>query len=483
MPTNVETLAVALQHHQAGRLELAERLYRQILAAEPFQPDAWHLLGMLAHQAGHHVVAAEYVCRAIGLNPDMPVFHNNFGLICDAANQVEEAIAAYRRALELKPDYTVALTNLGVTLYWQGRFEEAVQCYLRALELQPDDAEAHRALGHARLLAGDFSLGWQDHEWRWQATPLKQSARVFSQPRWDGTADEHQTILVYSEQGLGDALQFVRYLKLVKPRCRRLVLEVRRPLLPLLTRCLEVDQWVSAGDALPSFDVQVPLLSLPGVFRTTRETIPAEIPYLFAAPQLTAQWRARLGQLAGRKVGIGWQGSPTFVTDRCRSIPLPQFAPLARVSGVALISLQKGPGAEQVQALQGDFSVIDLAPELDESAGAFMDTAAVMQNLELVITSDTALAHLAGGLGVPVWVALPFVPDWRWLLERTDSPWYPTMRLFRQERAGDWTGVFRRMAAALRERCGLAPEPRVEAAKIPVKRATSFDGITHDSGM
>jgi hypothetical protein len=220
-------------------------------------------------------------------------------------------------------------------------------------------------------------------------------------------------------------------------------------LLRLLASCRGVDQLIAPGDDLPAFDVGASLLSLPGIFHTSLETMPADVPYLFADPGLIEHWRQELGGIAGFKIGIAWQGDPMYRSDRDRSIPVSRFEPLARCSGVRLLSLQKHDGVEQLHEVADRFGVIDLGSRLDEASGAFMDTAAVMMNLDLVVTSDTAIAHLAGALGVRVWVAIPFIPDWRWLLDRIDSPWYPTMRLFRQDKRGDWQGVFRRIEIAL----------------------------------
>jgi hypothetical protein len=258
--------------------------------------------------------------------------------------------------------------------------------------------------------------------------------------------------LLHAEQGLGDTIQFIRYASSVKRHGGTVIVECQKPLLELLAGCPGVDQWVGQGDELPAFDVQAPLMSLPGILKTTIETVPATIPYLFPRPALLEQWRQRLIKLDGFKIGITWQGSPKYRGDRLRSIPLRCFASLAAVPGVRLISLQKDTGSEQLAEVRDLFPVTDLAAELDQQSGAFIDTAAVMKNLDLVITSDTAAAHLSGALGVPTWVALCLMPEWRWLLERTDSPWYPTMRLFRQKKFGDWPGVFQEIETALRRR-------------------------------
>jgi hypothetical protein len=259
---------------------------------------------------------------------------------------------------------------------------------------------------------------------------------------------------LHAEQGLGDTLQFVRFASLVRQCGGRVLLLAPRPLLPLLELTDGFDHIACDIDSLPPFDVHAPLMSLPGILRTTLNSVPATVPYLAANAELTAVWRERLQTARGFRVGINWQGDPNNPMDRTRSISLMQFAPLADVAGVRLISLQKGPGTEQLVANASEFDVVHLGDDVDESAGAFMDTAAIMQSLDLVITSDTSIAHLAGGQGVPVWVALAFVPEWRWLLERDDSPWYPTMRLFRQPQPDDWSGLFAEMQTMLSQLVG-----------------------------
>jgi hypothetical protein len=231
-------------------------------------------------------------------------------------------------------------------------------------------------------------------------------------------------------------------------------LECPKALVRVLASCPGIDRLLPMGSALPEFDVRAPLLSLPRLFGTTLATVPATIPYLFADEQLVEHWGRELKSVQAFKIGIAWQGNPKHREDRLRSIPLSQFASLAQLEGVMLYSLQKGAGSEQLHPLAKQFSLIDLGRKLDETSGPFMDTAGVMKNLDLVITCDTAIAHLAGGLGVPVWVALPFAPDWRWLLGRQDSPWYPTMRLFRQSQRGKWEDVFQRMTSGLQDFLG-----------------------------
>jgi hypothetical protein len=357
--------------------------------------------------------------------------------------KLDEAVACYRRALDLKPDLVEAHSNLGVAFNDQGICSEAAACYRRALELNPDLAEVHLYQSLLSLLTGDFQRGWAEYQWRWKtkASP----PREFAQPLWEGQPLRNGTILLHAEQGLGDTIQFVRYAALVKRRAAAVIVECPRPLLSVLKSCAGVDRLVARGDGLPPFDVRVPLLSLPGVFGTTLENVPATTPYLFADPGLVSRWREELDRQAGFKIGIAWRGSPAHTNDRVRSFPLACFQPLARLPGVHLLSLQKGAGAEELQDQRNQFPVTEAGSRLED----FADTAALMMNLDLVIACDTAVAHLAGALGVAVWVALPLVPDWRWLLDRDDSPWYPTMRLFRQKKLGDWAGVFQRIATAL----------------------------------
>jgi hypothetical protein len=247
---------------------------------------------------------------------------------------------------------------------------------------------------------------------------------------------------------------------LVRERGGRLIIECQKSLVPLVSRCPGIERVVPLGSELPPFDLQAPLLSLPGIFGTTLSTVPADVPYLFPDPELVARWREELSKLQGLKVGIAWQGNPRYSHDKRRSIPLKFFGLFARVAGVQFISLQKGIGTEQLSQLPEGFRVLDLGDRLDEAAGPFMDTAAIMKNLDLVITSDTAIPHLAGALGVPVWVALASVVDWRWLIDREDSPWYPTMRLFRQQDPGKWEPVFEQMASELKVRVQTRPEKR-----------------------
>jgi Tfp pilus assembly protein PilF len=432
-----------------GQAAEAARCYRRAVQCDPSLAEAHYNLGILLQRQGRAAGAMQCYRDAIRARADYAQAHNNLGMLYLAQGDLEKAGVCLSKALEFKPDSADVVNNLGNLMKFQGRWTEARVCYQQALQIAGDYALAHFNLAQWLLADGDFATGWSEYEWRSRCPEF--AKHPLHQPRWQGDALVGRALLVRAEQGLGDTMQFVRYVGPLAQRGGTIILEVQRALVRLLKQSPvgELAQLVAAGDPLPKFDAYVPLLSLPGIFGTTPENIPAAGGYLSADPGLVEQWRGALGDAGPFKVGIAWQGRPAY-GDYFRSIPLASFAPLA-LDGVELVSLQKGPGALQLAALGGQFPVRDLGPELDEAHGAFMDTAAVMKNLDLVVTSDTATAHLAGALGVEVWVALTLAPDWRWMRERTDSPWYASMRLFRQTQLGDWAGVFERMAEALRQ--------------------------------
>lgn len=598
MPDATAMLTAALALHRSGQWSQAESLYEQVLAQDPSNVDAWHLLGMLAHQRGELAIAESKIRRALALKPDFADAHNNLGnvlkdqgrleesLSCyrraaelnpnlpeaqvnlgnhhqqagqpaeaiahyqralaanpdhiearsnlgavfQAVNRLDEAIDCYRqalrlapdnrdarcnlatalqtkgayaeaiteyrqtlaqhpefpeawfnlgnayresdrydeaidcynRALELKPDYAKALTNLGVVHFIQQRAQEAIACCRRSLALDPQSVETHLMLAFGWLLTGQFQQGWPEYEWRRQSA--NNIIPKFAQPAWRGEPLENRTILLHYEQGLGDTFQFLRYAPLIKSLGARVIVRCQPRLSPLLARSPGIDHIVEPDQPLPDFDVHAPLLSLPLSLGTTLDSIPSEVPYIFADPQLIEKWRHRLPELHAShysrlptpdslpfRIGINWQGHSPKGMFGVRDIPLQQFTRLSSISGVSLINLQRGRGREELQNLANPTAILDPGEDVDVAAGSFMDTAAIMKNLDLVITSDTAIAHLAGALGINVWVALPFAPEWRWLLSRTDSPWYPTMRLFRQPKHGAWTTVFDQITAELQK--------------------------------
>jgi Tfp pilus assembly protein PilF len=480
MPTNNDTLMAARACHEAGDLAEAAQIYRQIIDADPNNFDAWHLLGVLASQCGRQHEAVKCIEKALDLCPNHAEAHSNLGLVLKDLGELDRAVArcsravqlcpqsaqihynlgsvfqqqdasdraakCYLRAIELQPDHSDAYNNLGLVRREQGRFDEAAACFQQALNLNPSSFQAHMNLGNLSLLRGEFDQGWQEYEWRWKPGLLP--PRDFGRPRWNGEDVKGKTVLLYGEQGLGDTIQFIRYAAMVNDLGATVMIEEQARMLPLLSSCRGIDRLVAGGNRLPAVDFVSPLLSLPQIFQTTVETIPARVPYLFSDSTLISQWHNMLRSVKGFRIGINRAGRSDPGPHKQRDIPPEHFLGLGAVPGVRLISLQKG-GGDPLLALRA--GGVDFGEELDTQHGAFMDTAAIMMNLDLVITSDTSVAHLAGALGVPVWVALPFVPDWRWMLDRSDSPWYPTMRLFRQKSRGDWAGVFQEIEAALRE--------------------------------
>jgi tetratricopeptide (TPR) repeat protein len=442
-----------------GKRDEAIGSYKEAIRVKPDYGEAYNNLGLALTETGHAAEAVIILRQAVRLRPQDGGAHNNLGLALADLGKFAEAEASYHEALRLNPRDADAHGNLGSAYKEQGRSAEALACYQLALWLKPESPSAHWNRALALLQAGQFEEGWREYEWRWKRPQTP--PRPFRQPAWDGTQLVGRTILLYMEQGLGDMIQFLRYAPLVKRQGGTMVVECPASLIPLFSTCPGIDRLVAEGSPLPEFDVQAPLLSLPRLLGTTLETVPANVPYLSAGPERVERWRRELEPLGGYKVGIAWQGNPKYQWDRHRSIPLACFAPLADMTGVRLVSLQKGPGAEQVRALHGRFGLVELTGEWDTEVGAFLDTAAVMKCLDLVVTADTAAAHLAGALGVPVWVALSAIADPRWLLGRDDSPWYPTLRLFRQNKLGDWTEVFQRMAQELQNRCADRDEYRL----------------------
>jgi tetratricopeptide (TPR) repeat protein len=434
-----------------GRLDEAAACYRLALRLQPNFSPAVNSLGIALYRQRKLEEAVDCYRQALQLQPDHAEALHSLGLALASQGKLAEAVDCYRQALELQPGYVEARNALGVALDQQGKLDEALACYEEALHLQPDTASAHTNRALLWLLSGNFEQGWPEYEWRWL---IPDGPRRPRHPAlWDGSPLAGRTILLFPEQGLGDTLQFVRYAPLLHQQGGRVVVECQKPLARILTSCPGIAQLVSRGSELPDADVQAPLLSLPGILGTSLATIPANVPYISTDAELVEHWRRELSGITEFKIGIAWQGNPGHPLDRYRSFPLEYFAPVARLSRVRLFSLQKGFGTEQITRVEDRFPVTDLASRLDD----FMDTAAVMENLDLIITVDSAVAHLAGALGVPVWVALSLVPDWRWLLHRDDSPWYPTMRLFRQVKLGDWQAVFDRLRVGVQQL--IAAEP------------------------
>jgi tetratricopeptide (TPR) repeat protein len=452
---------------EQGQVEEAIAHYEQALVAEPSFVPALINLAVALQEKGELLRAIELYRRALEIQPHSWEAYNNLATVLQEQGNLEEALEYYHKALELRPDFVEAINNLGRTFLEKGAVEDAIACYRRAIHLSPNHASAHLNLSLALLLVGDLENGLAEYEWRWEIKEFKTghscviaggentvSAREY-RPLWDGSDLQGKTILLHAEQGLGDSLQFIRYAEIVKNKGGRVIVVCDQPLHRLFATVEGIDLLIVRGERLPEFDVQVPMLSLPYALGTKLETIPANTAYL--SPPAGAEFTLLPDR--NLKVGIVWAGNPKHRKNRQRSCSLSQFLPLLDVSGVSFYSLQKEL-SEAERTLLNQRSIVDLSPHF----GDFADTAAAIAKLDLVISVDTAVAHLAGALGKPVWILLAFSPDWRWLLEREDSPWYPSARLFRQHQRGDWEPVFARVAQALGAvAAGFVPSDAAEA--------------------
>ena len=418
--------------------------YRHALALRPDSAEGLNGLGLTLTEMRRWDEAVVYLRQAVRLRPDFAEAHNSLGLALNDLAKWREAEAAFENALRLKPRYVEAHTNLGSCYAHQGRLTEALAAYDVALWLAPEQVSTHWNRSLSLLQLGDYENGWKEYEWRWRRT--KSPMRPLPRPMWDGSSLEGNTILIWSEQGLGDTVQFSRYVPLVKEKGGTVALECPSPLLKLMARFGGVDQLVPEGQPLPPFDCHVPLMSLPRLFATRLESVPAPKSYITAQADRVERWREAMQSTDGLKIGLAWQGNPHHQWDRHRSLPLKQLAPLAELANVRLYSLQRGPGVEQIAGVSGKIRIVDLLDPAWTDAEAWAEVAAIMVNLDLVITVDTATAHVAGALGVRTWGLLAALCDWRWLQGREDTPWYPAMRLFRQDRLGEWAPVIERVA-------------------------------------
>ena len=386
--------------------------------------------------------------RALSIRSHYPEALYNRGRALTDLNRFDEALASFNRAIAIAPNYAEALSNRGVVLKELKRLDQALASYDRALAIKPDMADALYNRGMAQLLCGDYRSGFAGYEWRWDAKESSSTPPRIPAPKWRGENISGRRIVVFAEQGLGDTIQFSRYLPLLVERGAKVVFLCPAHLVRLLRPLSPHVEFTSELEGREPFDFRCALMSLPLRFGTELNSVPARVRYLEPEAALVRIWKQRLGD-AVFKIGIAWQGKPDGRVDRGRSVPLSEFIPIARLPGARLISLQRGYGLEQLSSLPEEARVDSLCDAFDNGPDAFIDTAAIMDNLDLIITSDTSIAHLAGALGRRTWVALRWVPDWRWLLDRDDSPWYPTMRLFRQQTPGDWGAVFRQITEAL----------------------------------
>jgi Flp pilus assembly protein TadD len=455
---------LALAEHRQGNQAAAIVLLKRAIKAEPDGVAQWNDLGNVYSAVGENQLAEEAYRKALSFAPDCAEAYNNLGVLAGEREDYAEARRFYEKALTLRPRYAEAVYNLGIALAAMGKYQKAVHRYEQTLVLNPNHPRARFNLSLTRLLLGDLPGGWKEWESRWLTPQLAPALRKFPQPAWNGEALSGKRILLYAEQGLGDTLQFIRYVPMVAAKGASIVLEVQTPLLPLFRPLL--DSWtkgdnhavetgiiLAAGDELPSFDTHCSLMSLPAIFNTTLSTIPSVAGFLQCERTFVRD------KAPGLRVGIVWAGSPTHKRDRTRSLPLAVLRPLLDLPDIQWVSLQKGPPSAQLRESGADDAAFLRIEDATAEFHDYADTAAAINGLDLVITVDTSVAHLAGAMGKPVWVLLPKqLPDWRWLLERKDSPWYKSARLFRQKTAGDWAGVVVTLREELRKLLDAKPK-------------------------
>ena len=473
-----EAIQLAMQKQQAGQLAEAEAIYRQVLAAQPDSAEALNLLGTLAAQQGRLAEAAELISRAaklarenveiyvnlgvvlligkradlaesafrraLALRPGDAAIHHNLGTALQSLGRLPEAMAELNAAVRSSPNNAGYLSALGSALSDMGRWNDAIEFACRSLAINPESPETHLNLGVLLLRSGQFAQGWNEYEWRWRVKNIEIGPALSDKPIWNGGDLSGKSILLRSEQGFGDAIQMTRYAPMVKARGGTTVLYCQNHLVRLLGGAPGIDRVVSWEEAPPPCDEHCPLLSLPRIFKTELTNIPHDVPYLSPDAELSRRWRERIGGEKRRCVGLVWAGGGGHIKDRQRSLTLKQFEFLRDAGNIRLFSLQKGKPGEQAGA--SPMELTDWTNDLDD----FADTAALIDNLDMVVTIDSAVAHLAGAMGKPVWVLLPWVPDWRWMLEQSDSPWYPTMRLFRQKTMDDWQAPLDELAGAIK---------------------------------
>ena len=410
-----EAIRLGESHRVAGRLNEAAQIFQQILQADANNVQATFSLAECFYKGG----------------------------------QIPPAIELFTRCCNLAPTWPMSRLRLGFALLEEQRIADAEASFRIALNLDPNFADAHYGLAWVRLAQGDFAVGWEEMEWRLQCRAFASKTKRFSQPQWDGSDLNGKTILIFQEQGHGDVIQYARYASLVADRGGRVLLGCAPPLQEILKTIRGVAEIAPDPTRLPPFDYQLTLYSMPRVFRTTVETIPAEVPYVHADEARVRKWAQRIDRKSKMlHVGLCWAGNPKHENDALRSIPPELLAFFAGAPNVRFYSLQKDVGLDQARRLPASPAIIDWSVDLRD----FADTAAAMMNLDLIITVDTSVAHLAGALARPTWTLLPFHADWRWMLNRADTPWYPTMELFRQSTRGDWTSALLAVTHRLREK-------------------------------
>jgi hypothetical protein len=446
----------AEQHLREGRLDAAEEAATEIFAKHPDHHETLHLLGRIRWRRGDGSGAIAHIQRAIVLPGANTIWHSDLAEMCRFEDRLDEALSHGKQGVALNPDNAEAHHNLALVHYARGEVDEAIACARRATALKPDHAAAHFGLGETLLLNGNFREGWDEYGWVWKMPGLPPliPSEIAAGRAWYGEPLHDKALLLIADQGFGDMIQFMRYLPRAAELCRHLLIACDVELKPLIMQMLEkISKPVPmfhVWKEVPPFDSYMALSNLPCLFKTELDTIPAETSYLRADSKRLDHWRQRLQVLTpagGRRIGLAWAGRPQHSNDRNRSISLTDLSPLAELDDVTLLSLQKGPASAQAGGYYGAAPFVNLGPEIRD----FMDTAAIIANLDLVVTVDTAVAHLSGALGRRTAVLLPFASDWRWLRHRSDSPWYPSVRLYRQPRPKDWQSVVTELVRDIRQ--------------------------------
>jgi tetratricopeptide (TPR) repeat protein len=435
----------ALELDAAGKVAEADELYRAVLAADPHNFAALNRRAVLSAQRGELAEALRLIQAAVRAKPTVGQVFSDMGVILERLGRIDEAMESYERAVALQPNQPIAQNGLGLALCSKGRYAEAIAAFTRAIEIDPGYVQGrfHRAL--ANLVTGQFAQGWDDYEWRWASGEAKAQRPPFPIPQWNGEPLAGKAIYLYVEQGYGDAIMFARYVPMVAARGAAAVLFCVRPALKALLSSLPDAQVGVEGDTGPRCDYMCALLSLPRVFKTDLASIPADVPYIHAPPARLERWQARIPRDGRLNVGLVWAGGRDFAGDRHRTIGLAAMTPLLGDARIRYVSLHTELRDDDAALMAAHPEILHVGPQIED----FADTAAAIAQLDLVVSVDTAVAHLAGAMAKPVWILLPFNPDFRWLLGREDSPWYPTARLFRQPKAGDWPAVIARVREAL----------------------------------
>lgn len=435
----------AIRLHQAAKLDEALKYYTQVIHFDPTFADAYNNMAVALRKQGRFDVALTCYKRSLSYRPDHAATYSNMGNVLNDLDRLEESIAAHSKAVELRPDEVLYLYNAGLVLRDAGKCTEAIAYFDKVLNLDPDykNCRWDRALTY--LLDGQFEKGFADYDARWKLD--RSPPRTFPHPRWNGEALNGKTLFIHREQGFGDAIQFVRLIVEIKHKFNpTIILECQPELIDLFQQIDAIDQLIPSGQMPPAFDFWIPFMSLGHILQLNETTIPRQVPYLHAGNTT----RTPLPEVSRHDLNIGivWAGSPTHQNDRRRTTTIERFLPLANQGNTSLYSLQKGPAHTQLENTGATCLILDVGKDLK----TFADSAAMIDQLDLIISVDTSVAHLAGAMGKEVWLLLPYTPDWRWMWRRTDSPWYPTMRLFRQDQPGDWDSCFRKVYRALEDK-------------------------------